>query len=344
LYLIKVLICGPKQNRKSGHSSGRALFLLLLGFLALVQQGQGSFAFAADGVPASSTASESAPAACQRLISLAPSLTEVVYALGLGQQLVGVTRYCRYPAAAQAKPKVGGFLDPSVEGLLLLRPSRVLLLQEQGALAARLDTLNIESLRFEQRTLAGILESIERIGALCGREHAAEKLLMELRAEMAAVGMPEFTGRRVRVLLVIGSGRQGEQLRDLYISGNDGFYNDLIGLAGGENVAKGGTAQISPLAVESVLALRPELILQVIDSPESDGRNTSLSPEGDLAKAVKESWSKLPVIGPSMAPLVQIINEDWALIPGPRFPLLLRRMRELIAHSRLLVSEDVSNE
>ncbi len=102
-------------------------------------------------------------ASCDRVVSLAPSITETLFALGLGDNIVGVTKYCEYPEAARHKPKVGGYLDPSVEAIVSLRPTLVMLLEEHAAVKPKLVDLGISTLALENHSLSEIDESIDRI-------------------------------------------------------------------------------------------------------------------------------------------------------------------------------------
>ena len=115
-----------------------------------------------------------------RLISMAPSITEIVFQLGISDNLVGVTKFCNYPKEAKLISKVGGFLDPNLEAIISLKPDLVLLLEAENDVKLKLDSLKIKSISVEHKTIAGILSSIKKLGKSLGRSEQADKILLDI--------------------------------------------------------------------------------------------------------------------------------------------------------------------
>ncbi len=138
----------------------------------------------------------------ERIISLAPDITETVYALGLGDQLVGATTWCVYPAAAKTVPRVGGFGQYNFEAIVSLRPDLVLLHHKYDAEKTRLDGLGIPYLETRTEHIADIIDSIVAIGEACGAADAAQTLNKNINERMLSA--MNATGITERVLVTFG--------------------------------------------------------------------------------------------------------------------------------------------
>lgn len=237
----------------------------------------------------------------RRVVSLAPSLTDTVVALGEASRLVGVTRYDDAPEV-KGLPRVGGFLDPSPEAVLALRPDLVLWLTDGGAYAAvrRMAELGAPVLAIQVVTVADVLASARLVGSALGAAQAGERLASSLaetvaRIERRAAGLP-----RPRVLLVIG--------RDPLVVAGPGSYPDaLLRISGGENVATGDRPwPVYPL--ERAVGSNPDL---VIDAAVNE---------------LPEGISRLSAIPAVRAGRVVRLGSDDALRPGPR---LVRALADL---------------
>src|SRR6185369_7474992 len=122
-----------------------------------------------------------------RIVSVAPSITEILFALGGGDQIVGVTNYCNYPEAAKAKPKVGGYTTPSLEAILALRPDRVIMMKNRPDIGQKLRQTGIDVLELQPENLAGIYESIQRISEKVGVPERGRSLTQSIRKELQDV-------------------------------------------------------------------------------------------------------------------------------------------------------------
>jgi iron complex transport system substrate-binding protein len=264
---------------------------------------------------------ETVAPSCERIVSLSPSVTETLYALGLGEQVTGVTRYCRYPPEAQAKPKIGGFLDPNNEVILSLKPSLVITVGEQEAERNFLTHLGMRTLSVDHKSISGILNSLDVIGERCGKKREAAALRETLEATLHALKEARAHLPRERVLIAVGGNEQDGVLAHLFISGRDGFYDQMLEIVGGENVYHGSTTTLPSLSKEGLIALNPEVIIQI--GSESDGVRTDPS-------AIRRAWQGLEMIKAVRNGRVYVFTQDFASIPGPRFVKILEEFAKVI--------------
>lgn len=252
---------------------------------------------------------------CTRIVSLAPSITEVLFDLELGDNIVGVTRYCVYPPAARNKPKIGGFFDINLEAIMSERPSVIFALSEHAAQRVELQKLGLKVVTLEHKNVSGIISSIQNVGALCGREEQAKRLRTELEERIEGVQQRVRNQPKVRVMIVVGGAGPGS----LYVSGKDGFYSELLSLAGGENVYQGLTTSIPTLSVEGLLKLDPNIIIEITTDPEM----------GSQLKR-EDSWQQFPGLRAVKNGQIYVIDDDYVSVPGPRFVKLLEKIAALI--------------
>jgi iron complex transport system substrate-binding protein len=257
---------------------------------------------------------------CARIVSLAPSVTEVLFELGLGGKLVGVTRYCRYPREAQAIPQVGGFYDMSLENLLALKPTYVFGLRENAEIRHSATRFGVPSQEVDHTTIVGIKKSIETIAVVCGVQSRAKELLAQLeqreqkvRAQMH--GFPSY-----KTLVVVGRMHEGNSLSGVYVSGKDGFYSGVLEILGLKNVNSDATVAIPTLSPEGLLALAPEVIVEVVNTDDPE------SPAGE-----QSPWKRYATLPAVRSDRIFLFRQDYASIPGPRYIMLVeefaRRLR-----------------
>lgn len=258
---------------------------------------------------------------CARIVSLAPSVTEVLFELGLGDRLSGVSRYDRFPPAVEALPRVGGLFDPAIERIVALKPSLVVALVEFGEKASYLRTLGLVVETVDHRSVGGILASLDSLGARCGVAGRAGQVRARLERAIATVRSQTAEHRPVRTLVVVGAGSLGGARRSVFVSGRDGFYDELIELAGGVNVVTGKTVEVPTVSAEGLLALDPEVIIEVLDRAESPGIS---------AAEIEGSWRELATLRAVRAGRVHVVSDDYATIPGPRFVSTLERFAALL--------------
>ncbi len=260
-----------------------------------------------------------AQAVPRRIVSMAPSVTEMLFALGLGEHVVGVTRYCNYPTEVAGLPRVGGHLDPNLEAILLLRPDMVVVLEEQRDLSEALAKLAMRSLVLNNNGVEPILASIVTLGEQCGEERRAEELVRELRRRMVAVQRRTAGRPRPTVLVVIDRALETGLLEDAYVAGRDDYFEHLIEMAGGRNAYRGIAMPYPVVSIEGILRIAPEVIIDL-----AAGRA-----EGQIDQAMA-AWQRFPQIEAVRQGRVHALAADYAMIPGPRFVLLLEALAERI--------------
>ena len=203
-----------------------------------------------------------------RIVSLAPSITEIVFALGAGEKLVGACAQCNYPDAATRIPRVGGYLVPSVEAVLGARPDLVIAVPSPGNREAvqAVERTGVRVLVVHDRTLADLWETIRSIAATLDVAARGEELVADVSKRLDGVHA-QVAGLPVRrVLLVIDH-------HPLVVTGGGNLQDELVGMAGGVNVAADAGAVWPTLALETVVARAPDVIIDAAMGTEEGGRD-----------------------------------------------------------------------
>lgn len=257
----------------------------------------------------------------QRIISLAPSITEILFELDLGGQVVGVTDYCDYPAAVKTIAKVGGLFDPAYEEIVGLRPDLVILLTSHGEVKPELEKLNLRTLTVPHLTLEDIHASIRMIGEACGKKTEAAKLVNALEDRFTAV-RKVLEGRPVpRVLLCIGRDTDSGRLGSINIAGGNDFYDAILEAAGGQNVYAGAAVSYPQLSAESIIGLNPDIIIDLV---------SQIRPGGKTALEIGRQWEHIPSLSAVQEGRVHVITGNQALRPGPRYIEFLEELAHVL--------------
>ena len=229
----------------------------------------------------------------ERIVSLAPSITEVLFALGAGDRVAGVTSYCDYPPEAREKTPVGDTLKPSVEKIVALKADLVIVSTASQIEASfrKMDELGIPVYVTNPRSVDGVLESINALGELIDSGDRAKQLSGELRGRIAAVETRVANANRPRILVLLGT-------EPLITVGAGSFVTDLINRAGAQSISSDDNADYPQYSIETVIAKQPEIILL-----QSGG--TELTPRLLQTPAGRSNR-------------VYHIDDDLLLRPGPR--------------------------
>ncbi len=247
----------------------------------------------------------------KRVISLAPSITELIYTLGVDSILIADTRYCKHPPQADTLPDVGGFLDPNLELIVSLDPDLVVLLKEYNELSGKLRKLNIPVFTVDHQTIAGVLASYTQLGARLGAKAKADSLLASHQAHIAKVQKLTSTLNHPKTLVSIGHSDKPGVIRSVYAAGDEGFYSELVRIAGGVNVVKEDNVRYPILGPEALRTLAPEIILDIFpDSQEGAALDK---------RFVQEQWRSLSDIPAVHNSRVVVLEGSFLVIPGPRF-------------------------
>lgn len=257
----------------------------------------------------------------QRVVSLAPSVTETLFALGLGDRVVGVTRYCDYPPEATRKPKVGGYYDPNYEAILSLKPDLVIVLAANEDHKSKFEALGLDALEVDNERVEGILNSILKIGERLGAEDKAEALVRGIKSRMGKLAKDVNGGRKPKILISVGRNMGTGSISDVYIAGEKTFYDDLISLAGGVNAYRGASLAYPAVSAEGIIRMKPDLIIDMVPDIEKEGWD-----EGDIVK----EWESVLGVEALNETRVHVIGDKYAVIPGPRFILTLERISKLL--------------
>lgn len=229
----------------------------------------------------------------QRIVSLAPSVTEILFALGVDDRVAGVTSFCDYPPDARQKPIVGDTLKPSVEKILALKADLVIIstASQVEALFQQLVELGIPVYVSNPRSIDGVLESITRIGELVGVRDRAIKVTDELRGRIDAVEARVANTSRPPVFVIVGT-------QPLMTAGSGSFITDLINRSGGQSISADDSGDYPQYSIETVVAKRPEIIFLQAGGNE-------LPPRLGQTPAARSNR-------------VYHIDDDLLLRPGPR--------------------------
>ena len=247
----------------------------------------------------------------KRIVSLAPSVTETLFALGFGNRIVGVTTYCDYPAEAQKLPKIGGFMSPSLEVIVAKRPDLVIGVSSatDPVKAREMERLGLKVTLISLASVRDILSSIKSIARLLGNPQAGEELVRKITRQFDEVKKRVAPAPRRPTLLAVG-------LRPLVAVGGKNFIDELITLAGGENIAGDAAQPWLNLPDEYVVAKAPQVIIEAGMGSE---RSETAKHWGDLKSvpAVKERR-------------VYAYPSDKILRPGPRIGEGLEEIARLV--------------
>lgn len=283
---------------------GRAAIFGLLGVLLVAGPG---------GTVAS--AAEPPPGGVRRVVSLAPSVTEQIFALGGQDRLVAVSSYCDQPPAAAELPRAGSYLKPNVEVILGFEPDVVLGVPTPGNRepVEQLRRLGVEVVLVSEDTFDDTWNAIQTVGAWVGRGEEAGALVKRLRGELDAVRSAARRRPKRRVLFVVGHD-------PLVVAGDGMFVDELIELVGGENVGAQGRGEWPRLSMEAVVAAAPDVIIDGAMGTEA----------ADDAAALKEWWTPYASVPAVRDGRIRAQRSNALLRPGPRLGVAARELFELV--------------
>jgi len=278
----------------------------------------GAAAFALGG----RRADEPAPRVPARVVSLAPSMTETVFALGEGRRVVGVSAGVAWPPEALGVLQVGGYLDADVEAITGLAPDLVLVQGLHAYVTEQARELGIAVRRIEMNTLAEIERATAEIGAALGVPDAAEALTSRVRGELEEVRARARGRRPLRTFLHVAYGVSLPEPPFL-TAGRGTFLTEVLGVAGGANVFADLARPFPEVTVEAIVERAPEVV--VVSLP-----GAKISPED--AEAIRAAWRRILPARDGVAAgergevRVVFLTADCAQVPGPRVGLLAREM------------------
>ena len=255
-------------------------------------------------------ASSRSASAEMRIVSLAPSVTETLFALGAGPEVVGVSQYCDYPPQVRDLPRVGSFLTPNLEAILALRPTLVVGLELSSDVRQirALNSMGYPVLLVSDDSLQQIEESIEKVGARINREEIAHQLVAKIKAQLASVREQLANVKPVRGLMLVGH-------QPIVAVGTGTYLDELLRIARTDNIATAANQQWPQLSIEYIIAMRPAVILD-----GAMGSDPSSS----------EFWQKYPSIPAVRDHRVIGYPQDPILHSGPRVGQSLELIARMI--------------
>lgn len=244
-----------------------------------------------------------------RLISLSPSATETVAAVGAVDWLVGVDQYSTYPAQVATLPKVGAYLTPNLEVILQLRPTLVLVDDVHRATAEALHDAGIATLRCEIQTLADVETAVRDVGAKLGKTDAANLVLSQI-AQAKTVARTTATGPRPVVLAIID--RQTGSLGGLVAAGPGSWLDELLVAVGATNALAASPVRYPRISLEEVLRAQPAIILDLSDASSHDDAT--------------QLWQAVAVPATKTG-RVRVLSDSYLRAPSPRVAAAIQALR-----------------
>lgn len=253
------------------------------------------------------------PSPPKKIVSLAPNVTEILFGLGLDQEIVGVSIHCNFPERAKSKVRVGSYITLDFEKIVSLKPDLIIATGAGNTrdMVERLERLGFPIYVIFPKNFEEVLQSIGHVGQVVDRKKEAAEIIQEMKRRRQKVtevtrGLP-----RPRVFLQIGEA-------PIVTVGKDSFADDLIRLAGGDNVAGNEKTMYPRFGMEEILKLSPEVILV-----------SSMNPRGNYQKVLQE-WSRWKTIPAVRNGRIHLIDSDLIDRPSPRIIEGLEEMARIL--------------
>ena len=255
----------------------------------------------------------------RRIVSLVPAVTEMLFAVGVGDRVVGVSSFDRFPPEVERIPRVGALLDPDVERILSLRPDLVVVYRSQADLQTQLTRAAIPTFAYAHAGMADITVTLRQISERVGASDQGRALAEAIERRIAEVRRQSAAGPHPRTMVVFE--RDSFALRGIYVSGGVGFIHDMVTAAGGRNVFADVKREAVQATTELIIARAPDVILELRADPLGAETET---------KEIK-TWSALSSVPAVRQRRIHIIADPRTVIPGPRVAdgveLLTRALR-----------------
>ena len=243
----------------------------------------------------------------RRVVSLVPNVTEMLFAVGAGSQLVGVSSYDDFPPETKTLPRVGALLDPDTERIFSLRPDLVVVYGSQTELEGQFTRAGIRVYPYRHGGVDSILQAIRDVARLTGHLADGDRVVREVRSQLDAVRMRVRGRRRPRTMLVIG--RDAGTLRGVYVSGGIGFLHELLDIGGGEDVFGDIKREAAQPSNETMIVRAPEVIIELHPGDQ---------PRADALEKERASWNLLASVPAVRTGRVHLLYGGYLLAAGPR--------------------------
>jgi iron complex transport system substrate-binding protein len=263
-----------------------------------------------------------------RIVSTSPSITETLFALGLGDRVVGVSSYCHYPPAVLALPKIGSFIKPDAEKIAVLRPDLVVVQRAKSPmpLPGKLAALGIKYVEVEPGSLAEVYTLIQDIGRATGVQSRAASLIASIRDRLNAVRAESQSSYKPSVLLIVG--RDPGMLSNIVGVGPGAYLDELITIAGGRNILAQSKIQYPQISMETVLHANPDVIL------DAGAMGTSQNDGTKGEEELKQPWMQHSELSAVRNRKVFGLTSETLVVPGPRVVEAVELIRKCIREAR----------
>ena len=251
----------------------------------------------------------------QRIVSMAPAITEIVFALDKGHLLVGNTKFCDYPEEAKKIKRIGGYMDLNLEILIDLQPDLIILYPEHASNIKVLEG-KTKFLTVQHGNLADLFDAIGKIADELNVKAKGTGIIKEIRQTFAEVKQKAGNTPKVKALLV--AGRNPDSLSNLYIIGKKDFLNEILDIAGGVN-AYTGDISYPNISIESIVSMNPDVIIEL------SAYNQKIKD-----KDIIGVWRQFPIINAAKNNRIRIIRDPVWLRPGPRVGTIAEAMVRLL--------------
>jgi len=251
----------------------------------------------------------------QRIISLAPNLTEIIFELGLGDQIIAVSNFDTYPEEVEKLPRIGGYFNPNLELMISMRPDVIFGLSGKSTKMDKLKKTGAVIHQFKCDKVSEVYDTIQSIGKILSVETSADSLCKQLQNGLNQLHLPGIKGLSVMVCVGMTPG----SLQNIYVSGNASIHHDLLTAIGCKNSFEDVKKSYFPVNKESLIIARPDVILDLIPGQSTDQESIKIR---------MDTWKLIPGIPASR---IIIMSQEELNIPGPRLPLAGQLIRQEIA-------------
>jgi iron complex transport system substrate-binding protein len=251
--------------------------------------------------------STSTSGSARRVVSLVPNVTEMLFAVGAGSQVVGVSSYDDFPPETKTLPRVGALLDPDTERIFSLRPDLVVVYGSQTELEAQFTRAGIRVYPYRHGGVDNILQAVRDVARLTGHGADGDRVVREVRMQLDAVRMRVRGQRRPRTMLVIG--RDAGTLRGVYVSGGIGFLHELLDVAGGDDVFGDIKREAAQPSNETMIVRAADVIIEL---------HPGEPPAADALQKERATWSLLASVPAVRTGRVHLLYGGYLLAAGPR--------------------------
>jgi len=258
----------------------------------------------------------------KRIVSTAPSITETLFALGLGDRVVGVTNYCHYPAATAKITKIGTYMQPNLEVILALKPDLIITQKTAIHSKSRFEPYHLNVLEVTQNSVAEIQTAISMIGDATGAREPARTLNASITKELATVRQTASTKPPVSVVFIVG--RTPNALEGMVAVGSHNYLTEVMEVAGGRNIFNDAKPSYAKISAEEILARSPQVILDMGDMSDPTGVTE------EHKREVVQLWGRYPNVAAVRDKRVHAIASDIFVVPGPRVIELARAFAHLL--------------